>query len=170
MHERSSWSRITSSTAIRPPAKWRSSIRYLPAGIRLQITGTSSLAAANESSESSWPKRRAIAIRWISELVEPEIAMSAMTALLSAAGVTMSEGFRSSQTMSTIRRPAARRHAHMLGIDGGNRAGAGQRQAQHVRSAVVIVEAVPIVLQVPGERTVASDISIHSRSLILPAR
>ncbi len=168
-HDRSSRSRMTSSTAIRPPAKWRSSIRCLPAGIRLQITGTSSLASANESSESSWPKRRAIAIRWISELVDPEIAMSATTAFFSAAGVTMSDGFRSSHTISTIRRPASDAIRPCSASTAGIVLALGSDRPSTSMSSA-IVDAVPIVLQVPVERALASDICIHSRWLILPAR
>ena len=50
----------------------------------------------------------AIAIRWITALVEPPIAASVLIAFSNASRVRIFESFRSSWTMSTMRRPAMR--------------------------------------------------------------
>ena len=46
-----------------------------------------------------------MALRWIGALVDPPIAELTLIAFRNAARVMMSDGFRSSCTMSTIRRP-----------------------------------------------------------------
>ena len=46
-----------------------------------------------------------MALRWIGALVEPPIAELTLIALRKAPRVMMSEGFRSSRTMSTMRMP-----------------------------------------------------------------
>ena len=46
-----------------------------------------------------------MALRWIGALVEPPIAELTTMALMKASRVMMSEGFRSSCTMSTMRLP-----------------------------------------------------------------
>jgi hypothetical protein len=53
----------------------------------------------------STPEWRARAVRWIGALVEPPMAELTTMALWKASGVRMSDGFRSSCTISTIRRP-----------------------------------------------------------------
>ena len=50
---------------------------------------------------------RAIALMWIGALVEPPIAEFAMMVFSNASRVRMSEGFRSSHTISTARRPVS---------------------------------------------------------------
>ena len=46
-----------------------------------------------------------MAFRWIGALVEPPIAEFTRIALRNASRVMMSEGFRSSRTISTVRLP-----------------------------------------------------------------
>src|SRR5439155_1570118 len=66
------------------------------------------------------PARPAIAIRCMTALVEPPIAISTVIALLKASRVKMRDGLRSSRTNSTARLPvasaAARRLASTAGI------------------------------------------------------
>ncbi len=50
---------------------------------------------------------RAIALMWIGALVEPPIAEFATMVFSNAARVRMSEGFKSSCTISTARRPVS---------------------------------------------------------------
>ena len=50
---------------------------------------------------------RAMALMWTGALVEPPIAEQATIAFSNAARVRMSEGLRSSRTISTTRRPVS---------------------------------------------------------------
>jgi hypothetical protein len=50
---------------------------------------------------------RARALRWIGALVEPPIAELTTMAFRKASRVRMSDGFRSSATISTMRRPVS---------------------------------------------------------------
>src|SRR5450755_1321852 len=95
--------------------------------------------------------------------------MSATTALFSAAGVTMSDGFKSSHTISTMRRPASEAIRPCSASTAGMVLALGS-DSPSTSMRVAIVDAVPMVLQVPVERTLASAICVHSRWLILPAR
>src|ERR1043166_3301329 len=101
--------------------------------------------------------------------VDPPIAMSAVIAFSKDCADRMSLGFKSSQTISTMRRPheVALREwlASTAGIDD-----APGRVMPSTSAIEVIVDAVPIVMQWPGERAMPSSISDHSQSLILPAR
>src|SRR6185436_13521408 len=97
------------------------------------------------------PLRRAIAIRWTAALVEPESARTVVIALSYDAAVRRSEGFRSSQTISTMRLPV------LVAICAWRESGAGIDAAPasvmpSASAALVIVDAVPIVMQWPGER------------------
>jgi len=101
--------------------------------------------------------------------VEPPSARIAVIALSTAAAVAMSRGFRSSHTMSTMRRPvsAASRACResAAGIDE-----APGNVKPSASAADVIVDAVPIVMHVPGERAMPSSIACHCSSVRLPAR
>ena len=79
------------------------------------------------------PARRAIATRCTTALVDPPSASTATIALSMLAAVTMSVGFRSSQTMSTMRRPVSLAIRAWRESGGGNRRGARQRQSQRLR-------------------------------------
>ena len=63
---------------------------------------------SKSSSFRSTPMRRAIAIRWITALVEPPIAAFTRIAFSKAARVRILESVTFSFTSSTMRRPAAR--------------------------------------------------------------
>ena len=60
---------------------------------------------SQSSLSSSTPRCRAMALRWIGALVEPPIAELMTMAFSKAARVMISDGFRSSQTISTMRLP-----------------------------------------------------------------
>ena len=102
-------------------------------------------------------------------LVDPPRASTAVTALSIARASTMSRTRRSSQTISTMRLP------DWVAICACRESGAGIEAApDSVRpiasAALVIVEAVPIVMQWPGERAMPSSTPRQSSSVMLPAR
>src|SRR3954465_11725396 len=101
--------------------------------------------------------------------VDPPSAMAAVTAFSNAAVVMMSRGFRSSQTMSTMRRPAADAMRGCAESAAGMGGGPGSI-IPSASTADVIVDAVPIVMQVPNERAMPSSISRHEHSSSVPAR
>src|SRR5262245_7553668 len=103
------------------------------------------------------PPRRAIATTWMMALVEPPIAMWTLIALSNDAGVKLLAGVRSSQTISTRRRPAK---PHMRGWLA-SAAGMEDEPGRARLSASVIaimVAAVPITMQVPNERAIPFSI------------
>jgi len=65
--------------------------------------------------------------------------------------------------------PAGLSHARMGRMHGGDRRGAGQREPS-VSAAAVIVEAVPMVMQCPGDRAIPSSIPRQAQSSRLPAQ
>ena len=95
------------TTAGTPPARWNSSPRYLPAGCMLTRSGTLWPTVSQSSIVSFTPMWRAMALMWIGALVEPPIALLTTIVFSNASRVRMSEGFRSSHTMSTMRRPVS---------------------------------------------------------------
>jgi hypothetical protein len=104
--------------------------------------------SSKRSSFKGMPARPAIAMRWISALVEPESACTTAIALSNASAVKISDGRRFSHTISTMRRPVA------LAMRGCAESAAGietapGRVSPSVSTAEVIVEAVPIVMQWP---------------------
>jgi len=83
--------------------------------------------------------------------------------------VRKSDGRRSFQTMSTIRLPES------VAICACRESGAGidaapARVKPSTSAALVIVDAVPIVMQWPGERAIPSSTACQSCSVIVPAR
>ena len=126
-------------------------------------------SASKRSRSRRAPARPAIAMRWMIALVEPPSAMVAVTAFSKASVVRMSRGFRSSQTISTMRRPAAEAMREWsesaAGID--DAPGSVMPSAS---AAAAIVDAVPMVMQVPNERAMPSSISrqAHSSSVARP--
>ena len=101
-------------------------------------------------------------------MVEPPIAALVRIAFSKAGFVMMSEGFRSSFTMSTIRRPVrcaiTRRRLSTAGI------AALPDSAMPSASAIdAMVLAVPIVLHEPGERDIDASASTNSSAVISPA-
>src|ERR1700733_5489552 len=96
----------------------------------------------------SWPARRACAIRWMIALVEQPIAIATVIAFSNALRLWILFGVRSSQTISTIRRPDSEAirmwPASAAGIDD------APGKVMPIDSAIaVMVEAVPMVMQVP---------------------
>ncbi len=94
------------------------------------------------------PARRAMAIRWMTALVEQPVAMETVTALSTAARVRIFSGLRSSQTMSTMRRPQAEAMRIWLASAAGIELAPGS-VSPRLSAIAVIVLAVPIVMQWP---------------------
>ena len=92
-----------------------------------------------------------------------------MTALSKASSVRICEGRKSSQTISTTRLPVA------VAICEWRESGAGMEEAPgsvrpSASTALIIVAAVPIVMQVPGERAIPCSRSSHCCWSMVPAR
>ena len=102
-------------------------------------------------------------------LVEPPMASTAVTALWMALASTISRGFRFSHTMSTARLPVSVAMAAWRESGAGIDAAPG-RVKPIASAALVMVEAVPMVMQWPGERAMPCSISCQSFSVMLPAR
>jgi hypothetical protein len=135
----------------------------------LARSGVVRASASKSASESGTPTRRAMAIRWITEFVEPPMASAVTTALRTAAAVMIVERRRSSHTISTIRRPLRAHITACRESTAGIEAAPGS-VTPSASAALVIVEAVPIVMQWPGERAMPPSISFQSASVICPAR
>jgi hypothetical protein len=110
-----------------------------------------------------------MAIRWTTALVEPPRARTTVTALSKAASVRSSRGRRSSRTISTMRRPLA------VASRGWPESAAGIEEAPgrvrpRASTAAAMVDAVPMVMQVPKERAMPSSISFQAQSSSFPAR
>ena len=101
--------------------------------------------------------------------VDPPRAMATVTALSKASAVKRSRGFRSSHTISTIRRPLAEARRGWAESAAGIEEAPG-RVAPSASAAAAMVEAVPMVMQVPKERAMPSSISLQAQSSSLPAR
>ena len=95
--------------------------------------------------------------------------MSVTMAFLNDAPVMMSEGFRSSHTMSTMRRPQRDAMCACVASTAGMDDAPGS-VSPSTSVSDIMVAAVPIVMQVPGERAMPCSISSHCSSLTLPAR
>gem|GEM_PF-2729592 len=154
------------STAGTPPARWKLSPRYLPAGCMLTRSGISK-PWAQSPAVSSTPAWRAIAMTCGCALVEPPIAAIAVIALRKASRVRMRDGRRSSCAISTIRLPV--RYA----ICARSRYGAGiaAHPGNDIPSAsatAFMVDAVPMVLQCPADGAEASAASKNVSSSIWP--
>ena len=85
-------------------------------------------------------------MRWIGALVDPPSARTVVTAFWNEAGVSRSEGLRSCQTISTIRRPVAVAMTACRESTAGMEAAPGSVRPR-ASAALVIVDAVPIVMQ-----------------------
>ena len=102
-------------------------------------------------------------------LVEPPMAALARMALANAARVSTFDMRRSSRTISTMRRPerwASRmRRASTAGI-----AAFSGSDMPSASTMLAIVDAVPIVMQLPRERCMQASASVKSALLSVPAR
>ncbi len=124
------------------------------------------------SSQSSRPKRTpvrpAIAIRWITALVEPPSAPLARTAFRKFSRRRILEMRRSSLTMATMRRPVS----WAITLRRLSAAGIAAQPGRLMPSASAIefmVDAVPMTLQWPTERDMQASASMKSSRLISPA-
>ena len=102
-------------------------------------------------------------------LVEQPMAMATVMAFSNEARLSILAGVRSSQTMSTMRRPHSAPMRTWLesvaGID--DAPGSVKPQAS---AMPVMVLAVPMVMQWPWLRAMPPSTSIHCLAVILPAR
>ncbi len=124
---------------------------------------------SKSSSVSFTPARPAIAIRWITAFVEPPSPSTVVTASSKASRVRICDSLRSPRTSSTIRRPLA------AAIRSCPESTAGMLDAPgtvtpSASAAAVSVDAVPIVMQWPGERARPLSSSAISQSPMSPAR
>ena len=132
------------------------------------MVATSRPQRSQSSSVRSTPTRPAMARRWITALVDPPIAPLVRIAFSKAGFVRMSEGFRSSLTICTMRRPDScaitRRRLSTAGI-----AALPDSAMPSASAMLAMVDAVPIVLQVPVERDMEASASRNSACVISPA-
>src|SRR5439155_22982380 len=98
---------------------------------------------------------------WMTALVEPASASTAVIALSKEAALKMSLGLRSSQTISTIRRPERFAILGWFESTAGIELAPG-REKPRTSATLVMVEAVPMVMHVPGERAMLSSISYQA--------
>ncbi len=105
----------------------------------------------------------------MSELVEPDSAMSTATALAKLCFVTNLQKRKSSHTMSTMRRPASDAICECVASTAGIELAPGSVRPS-TSTRLVMVDAVPMVLQVPGDRAVPSPTCRHDFSSSRPAR
>ena len=105
----------------------------------------------------------------MSAFVEPPIAIRVTAALSNESRVRKSRGLRSSHTMSTMRLPESVAILAWLESGAGIDAAPG-RQKPTLSARDIMVAAVPIVMQVPGERAMLSSISFQSFCVMVPAR
>ena len=102
-------------------------------------------------------------------LVDPPSAMTTLTAFSNERRSRKFCGRWSSQTISTMRRPEFDAIRTWLESAAGIEAAPGS-VIPSASAALVIVEAVPMVMQWPGERAIDSAMSCHCASVMLPAR
>ena len=149
--------------ARRPPASKKSCMRYLPDGRMFARTGTVREKWSKSSRERSTPARPAMATRWMTALVEPPKARTTRTAFSKDSRESGGSG------RSTIRRPAATAMRGWSESAAGIEAAPGMVRPR-ASTAEVIVEAVPIVMQWPGDDAMRSSTDSQSSSVIRPAR
>ena len=126
-------------------------------------------SSSKRSSVSLIPTRPASASKWITAFVEPPKASTVVIAFSNEELRKISRGLRSSHTISTIRRPE--RLAILMWLE--STAGialAPARVKPRTSATLVMVDAVPMVMQVPADRAIPSSISFHACRSILPAR
>ncbi len=106
---------------------------------------------------------------WIAALVEPPSVITVTMAFSIAFRVMMSRGLRSCHTMSTTRRPLAVAMRGWLESAAGIDAAPGMVMPS-TSATEVMVDAVPMVMQWPGERAMPPSISSQSSWVMFPAR
>src|SRR4051812_49916899 len=114
------------------------------------MTGTLRLAISKSSRPMSRPARRACAIRWMIALVEQPIAIATAIAFSNALRVWIVFGVKSSQTISTMRRP----HSEAMRIWFASAAGnSGGPRGGHSGGSAVAVLVVDPALDIAGPET-----------------
>src|SRR2546430_16616013 len=93
---------------------------------------------------------------WITAFVDPPRANTAAMALLKEASRKISRGFKFSHTISTMRRPERLAIFAWLESTAGIALAPG-REKPNTSATLVMVEAVPMVMQVPAERAMRSE-------------
>ena len=136
-----------------------------PTGGCCASSGVRRPSASKSSSPRSTPARRAIAIRWMIAFVEPPIASTVVIALRNAARV-QDVGRLEVLPHHVDDAPAGR-----AAIAAWRESAAGIEAAPgsvtpSASTALVIVDAVPIVMQCPGERAIPCSISCQSCSVM----
>ena len=169
MASRSSLDSRTFHSTGRPPALWKSSMYPVPTGLQFTSTGVFRAASWRSSSVRVTPARRAMAMRWITALVDPPSAASTTDALRNDARVRYSRGSAPQWVSSTMRLPVITAcRSRSPDPESGVAPPGSIRPSVAVRQAMV--EAVPMTMHVPpvGHRD-CSISPISSRS-ISPAR
>ena len=130
---------------------------------------TSEPSLSKSSSFSSTPRRPAMAKRWITALVEPPIAALVRMAFSKALRVTICDILMSCLTISTMRRPVswARR---LRRVSAAGMAAFSGNAMPKASTMLAMVEAVPMVMQVPVERCISLSQDENSCMVISPAR
>ena len=108
-------------------------------------------------------------MRCTTALLDPLSASTVTTALSNDDSLRMSLGLRSSQTISTMRRPVSDAICAWRESGAGIEENPGSTKPR-TSAALVIVEAVPIVMQWPGERAMPFSMPFHSSCVMLPQR
>jgi hypothetical protein len=101
--------------------------------------------------------------------VDPPRDIVTVTAFSKAWVVMMSRGLTSSHTSSTIRRPLSEARRGWFASAAGMDEPPGSMRPS-ASAAAAMVDAVPMVMQVPNERAMPSSISFQAQSSRLPAR
>ena len=102
-------------------------------------------------------------------LVDPPIASCVIMALTNEPAESNREGFRSVQASSTASRPVATASRECSATTAGMELAPG-RVNPRASAMQAMVEAVPMVMQVPAERAMQFSISFHSPSHRFPAQ
>ena len=156
-------------TAGTPPDSYSCSMWNVPLGRKLVMYGVSLEIRSNRSSGSWIPARPAIAVRWITALVEPPSAIINRIAFSNARWVRTSLGRMPRRTVSTICRPTASA-IRSRRASGAGMAAEPDKAIPSASAMAAIVEAVPITVQWPSERLMPSSSSRIASSSIVPAR
>ena len=136
----------------------------------MQLTNRGISPPISKSSRlRSTPTRPAIARRCTTAFVEPPTAALARIAFSNASLVKISDGFRSSSTISTIRLPVICASAMRRASTAGRAALVG-RDMPIASTSDAIVLAVPIVIHTPLLRDIPDSAFMKSCKVISPAR
>lgn len=110
-----------------------------------------------------------MAMRWITALVEPPMAMETRMAFSKAAGFMICEGRMASWAMRTAWRPLISASCRRR-LSGAGMAALPGRAIPRASAMLAMVEAVPMTMQLPAERQMASSTAPYSSGVIVPAR